>query len=418
MQRKLIIICLILLLALSSLVGYSESENKLENKLYKMSTEYLSSHWNYLVGIENIDLSEYFIDQKRIDYENGRNNHWQKWLAGISNRVLDFKVIYELKDTNRIDKNNIELTIYQEKTIHYELDKQPLQQMCTYHVNLTYDNQLNKWYISSQPYYDDYYEVSDLDRDWIEADKYLDNYFETREKDQGKIMLELKARDEEEALLVHSTEYRTYNREDAVTYALKYTEGYQQVGHEGNCTCKYNNFDFQNFASSYNDCQNFASQCVWRGFGGVEGTTSSLDFPMLYYGLNGCKWYCSKTKYTYTWSHCTYFRNMVKENTSDTSRYGILGKFYENGDPTKSAYMEKGDLVYCKKGHAWVIVKTGSSYEDIYVSAHTYNRRNYRLANWHTASDFEDYNGIWLHIKSWRKPTNWPVEPNNKDDSN
>jgi len=86
--------------------------------------------------------------------------------------------------------------------------------------------------------------------------------------------------------------YRYYNRDNAAAYAYTYTtDSYTE--NSGN-NSNFLNDNFCDYSESGGNCQNFASQCLWAGFGGSDTSDAidSLKFPM---DANGSgdenKWY-------------------------------------------------------------------------------------------------------------------------------
>lgn len=108
-----------------------------------------------------------------------------------------------------------------------------------------------------------------------------------------------------------------------ITYALDYNSNFPSYDNDGG------------------DCQNFGSQCVWYGFGGVNSSTyiNSHSSPMINDGLNSSNsWYHGGTKYdtgtNWAWTGVNYYRNYVRINN------GLTAVEY-NG----VAYARVGDIV-------------------------------------------------------------------------
>lgn len=140
------------------------------------------------------------------------------------------------------------------------------------------------------------------------------------------------------------------------------------------------------------DCQNFASQCIWYGFGGSIGGIESHAFPML------PNWYASiDNGLVYSWTSCSNFRNTaLKTSGSTTGVYGVVWEMDEMSDENSDVYydyvstLDVGDLVHFRwdngDQHAMVVTKvTGTSGsrtpDDIYVSGHTTDEYNRCLAD-------------------------------------
>lgn len=72
---------------------------------------------------------------------------------------------------------------------------------------------------------------------------------------------------------------RAYNVNNAIAYAYTYaTQSY--IGDYNNAS--FLNDNFHDYTYENGNCQNYVSQCIWAGFGGVNTATaiSSLQFPM------------------------------------------------------------------------------------------------------------------------------------------
>ncbi|WP_372998475.1 amidase domain-containing protein [Lutispora sp.] len=171
-----------------------------------------------------------------------------------------------------------------------------------------------------------------------------------------------------------------YTRSSAVSYAKKYAS----------YSTRNKNFWYYN-ATNETDCQNFASQCVWAGFGGVATDSTAINgkaFPMLDNGLSGSRsWYHTSSQYgtptNWSWTSCNGFKNYLAAGGYAVGPYG-----YEyNG----VAYSNLGDVIHVKWDtngirHAMVITgfKSGSTYgsrtrDQIYVSAHSSDHNNVLL---------------------------------------
>ncbi|SHE43321.1 Putative amidase domain-containing protein [Thermoanaerobacter uzonensis DSM 18761] len=165
--------------------------------------------------------------------------------------------------------------------------------------------------------------------------------------------------------------YISYNRGKAAEYAVTYTDNTGT-----NSTANYNKF-FKSFAD--NDCQNFVSQCIWYGFGGVNEPLSinSHDIPMM------IDWWCDSSgasNYSgkWNWTYVPDFYDYVTQNYS-ANGYGVRGLVYD------IKYIQPGDVVYTPS-HVLIVSSindiNGNGYTDwneIYVSAHTKNRLNVNI---------------------------------------
>jgi hypothetical protein len=137
---------------------------------------------------------------------------------------------------------------------------------------------------------------------------------------------------------------------------------------------------------SPNDCQNFASQCIWYGFGGsydANSITSKL-FPMIASGTRA--WYQAGPgggvdSYG-RWWNCENFGDYI--STSGSSVQGPYGWINTNN----LSYAEVGDTIQLYEDgsyyHTYVVDQVSGTSgsrtnSQIWVSAHTSNRKSHRL---------------------------------------
>ena len=157
------------------------------------------------------------------------------------------------------------------------------------------------------------------------------------------------------------------------TYALEYALNY--------------NSDFPTYSGV--DCQNFASQCVWAGFGGgVTPPATISEYPLDNSG--SYTWYCKKgSGVTNSWTSCRNFRNYLIGNTN-ANEYGLNGTVYNQMTSSALLSAKCGDIVYTNGGgHAMVITNApfiqfgqteARTIYTLYVSAHTNDVWNKQLA--------------------------------------
>lgn len=181
--------------------------------------------------------------------------------------------------------------------------------------------------------------------------------------------------------------YVSYDRTRAAQYGTTYTN---------NDGSLYTTTGYNPLFKSYNpsDCQNFVCQCIWYGFGGINDYAhiSAHLFPMVGNGgpLGTWSWWSdgASTVYlpgqTYDWPWV---------NVSDF--YGIAQDQYLNdkigvqATLATSSTVYKGDYVATAGwSHVLIIVNCIDAngnrvydYSEIWVSAHTSNRRNVPLAS-------------------------------------
>ena len=143
------------------------------------------------------------------------------------------------------------------------------------------------------------------------------------------------------------------------------------------------NSNFPSYANDGGDCQNFGSQCIWYGFGGVNSSTyiNSHSTPMIDDGVSSSNsWYHGGTKYdtgsNWAWTGVTYYRDYVRINS------GLTAVEY-NG----VAYARVGDIVQVSWNgnstfnHTYVVTAvTGTlgsrTPSDITICGHTSNQKD------------------------------------------
>ena len=214
----------------------------------------------------------------------------------------------------------------------------------------------------------------------INTNNELENLLAQTEDTSRKYIFDLEEEPTEEADFYEKTNVtkgttHAYNRARAAQYALDYSSSSSGTG-------EYNS----NFPSCTWDCQNFASQCVWYGLGGINepNAISNKNKPMI--TATGRKWYCSsQSSNTSSWTVVGNFRNyVVSESEGEEGIYGIR---YAVGNAEKA---QKGDIIQIRNSsgtwhHSYVINNVTGTYgsrtiSNLYVCAHTTNRKNENLS--------------------------------------
>lgn len=115
-----------------------------------------------------------------------------------------------------------------------------------------------------------------------------------------------------------------YGVSNAVNYALMYTTTIDNPvadgGQGSTSTPTFKNERFKWFGS---DCMNFASQCVWAGFGG----SNNYSHVNNKYGMDtsgAYTWWCTKSSNVNSWSSCSAFNTYIKNSNSSTEK-GLQG---------------------------------------------------------------------------------------------
>lgn len=169
------------------------------------------------------------------------------------------------------------------------------------------------------------------------------------------------------------------NRNAVSTYASTYYQNY--------------NSQFPSWEASNTDCQNFASQCIWAGFGGTAPSSSTYSFPML------PNWHMtSGTGGTASWTSCSTFRsNAFRSSGAESGVYGVCWSMPKKTSGNEDVYedyvstLEVGDIVHFKwngngNQHAMVVVQTtgisgARTPSDIILAGHTTNEYGRSLEN-------------------------------------
>lgn len=175
---------------------------------------------------------------------------------------------------------------------------------------------------------------------------------------------------------------RTYNRSNAIAYAYTYTtSSYNNTPGTGN-NSSFINANFNNYTGMGGNCQNFASQCVWAGFGGVNtvDAVNSHQFPMnsAWYdtksnGLHTASWTCTDDFYSYITSSNS---NIATTIGNVNGSFAYIPLYLLNGavlhvNPNAGGY-----------AHAVIITNaTGSSYSSIEICGNSPMRKGVILSD-------------------------------------
>lgn len=192
-----------------------------------------------------------------------------------------------------------------------------------------------------------------------------------------------------------------YIKENAVNYALMHTTS----GDSSTPTFKNERFPW--FGA---DCMNFASQCVWAGFGGSNSTTDIANgYGMDKVGSNtgNTAWWANNSSGTNSWASCRNFRLYVT-NSASSSDKGLLCDMiptaYNNNTLSFSADDLIGAVLHVEGrsngsavagGHAvFVNNATGNTRDQIYVCAYNSCAKNKLLSTGWPVSSTETTKGI------------------------
>lgn len=111
-----------------------------------------------------------------------------------------------------------------------------------------------------------------------------------------------------------------YNGQDAAAYAYTYSRRSGDAAREA-----FYNPRFYSYAGEGGDCQNFASQCIWAGFGGSEDGSSiqGRNLPMDTAGSS--QWFgraAAGGRYSNSWLSCQSFRQYLTGNRDGSGGSG------------------------------------------------------------------------------------------------
>lgn len=170
----------------------------------------------------------------------------------------------------------------------------------------------------------------------------------------------------------------SYNHNSAAMYSNQYTTS------TGANAKSYYNPNFEDYTGRGGDCMNFASQCMFAGFGGSDDEPiNTTAIPMDHQGAGYYDyWYKDFGTWRGTLSFQAYCdkvnHNLGKPVPTENNLYvdmyttgpGSAGIYnYANRLPGSVVFVYDGEDAY---GHAMVIGKvTGSASSQIFVSAHT-----------------------------------------------
>lgn len=172
---------------------------------------------------------------------------------------------------------------------------------------------------------------------------------------------------------------RTYYPSRAVYYAQTHTSDLAGKA--------YYNLLFLDFWDEFADCQNFVSQCIWYGLQGIneEEYIENHSVPMIDDGVPGpgeFTWWADSTTMASsgTWTLVMNFISMITNNKT-FNRVGV------QGTRISCAWADEGDMAaYLGAPHIMLITAIYeydgdgmTDYNEIYISAHTTNRRNFPL---------------------------------------
>lgn len=197
----------------------------------------------------------------------------------------------------------------------------------------------------------------------------------------------------------------TYNKANAVNYAGVYST---DADNDKTTPPTFRNTDFPWFSSN---CINFASQCVWAGFGGSNSRTDIGNK----YGMDNTgsyTWWANNATSTPSWYSCRAFREYVANSKSVTEKglkcdtgttaYNSNQLPFTASDLIGSVLHVKGKNNNGQPGeycHAvFVNNATGSTRDKIYYTAYSNCRKNGLLSLYFPSSNSNTLNGIYVIV--------------------
>lgn len=314
---------------------------------------------------------KYFADKAHFDIE--------------TKKQAKIKILWDKTNTDFLDlevkENSANVTAY--VSYEYQMEDSPKPTFVGTMYTIDINKIKNKWLITkiiSNDAFDQAYSESSIN---LETMLYSNNKDVKEAEDLIKEKQDLVKKNVQAAVLSGYTDI-PYDRNLAVEYATNYASY---------ITRNLNFWYYNDTTKNESDCQCYASQCVWAGFGGVATDSYSINqklFPMCNQEKSGPRsWYQTATRYdtpiNYSWTSCTNFANYLAAGGYDVGPYG-----YEFQGV---AYSHLGDIIHIKwasngRRHAVVVVgfKSGSVYgsrtrDQIYVSAHTGDCNNELLTS-------------------------------------
>lgn len=319
--------------------------------------------------------------EKNIDYLKDKNTYWQYVRKAQNIYRTDFNVDYYVQNVD-ISGNSASVTISAMMSFRYTDSKDVSYKEDVFTVKLLETG--GRWVVvdACEP------------QDWFDG-----KYKYSSDFDLGRVLSEYA---EEDPLLTNTdtsmdepNETRSsslsYDADNATAYAYTYT-----TSGSANPTSFYNS-NFQSFSGA--DCMNFASQCVWAGFGGNNNTTSINNHEVPMDSSGSYEWYNSQTAsiYTGSWTACRYFREYASYSNSDNSETGLRTVSYPIGEMESfHGYISHlyGSILHVPGsggsdyGHAVFVTDVESSERSgVYYCAHTSMAKDLKVGDsWPTGA--------------------------------
>lgn len=383
-----------------------------EGQIKAAVEEYLSRYANVVYSFEDDDLrigTVAGVDDETV-CSNGRTDEAEVTFAAKASKFAEYANIkadyfkryhqehgiirencrYEY-DYHQISVDNSIATVRVSEFAYFNYEDDPIDSVLESVFNLTLSKKSGNWLISDvfeENWFDAEFSAMDI-QEIKTAVALLDRTEELQTAE------ELSTPDDPEIEITSTSANQRiyYNKANASAYAMTYTTS--------NSSASATSFYNSNFSdwTSYGDCQNFASQCVWAGFYGNNDSTAIYSYavPMdTVGGSDTLTWYGSSVQWneTSTWRGCDMFRNYVIASSSD-SGVGLYGDVYDisaNSGISGVSYSTLVGAVIQVDGyvngqsaaynHSVVVDSaTGLSRDEIYCCAHTSMAKHVKLSD-------------------------------------
>ncbi|HCJ56956.1 MAG TPA: hypothetical protein DHV55_06080 [Clostridiaceae bacterium] len=362
-KKLVIFILLASCLIFSSQIIYASNDTEnIESIIY----DYFDIKLKSLQQGEVIDFSHLFNleDKKSEDTYNFEHSLLEYEIKAdefLGNHLDRYELELDFRNIE-FEENLVYAEVREEKTYYYQKTGSRAHKLVEYHI-LTLTAEDDRIYIIEDE--SDNEAILDEHGNKIDFSEQIRN-MEAEAKKAEMMYQENQQPEEPITRDVPGDYYISYDRYAAVDYALSHTSNNSDAtDYNPNFKC------FANSSFTAGDCQNFASQCVWAGYGGsdTEDDINNHELPMT------DAWWCDNQGAVTKWTSCSAFHNYITGNT-----YGPRG--------TDIAYRaaNEGDIIHYSGGHVYVITKISDDdgdgvvdWDEIYVSAHTKNRLNSQL---------------------------------------
>lgn len=309
------------------------------------------------------------VQDKTIVYRNSTNEYLYKIHEALKTPVkwddLSFKNF-----TVKVDGNTATATVVEDYKYFLDDEFQTVSNRVKEYT-ITLENTVGAWNVTSVKTNDPEETKSDFSYTPIDVDKAVSSVLTDKATAQANTL---------------SEQTKTVSSNYSVSSTGLYTWGYNRSAAASYAASWYYRVNSLFGENSGEDCQNFASQCVWAGFGG----SSPSAYPAVT-GTNGGSssriwrhnYYYSTSPYWlgWTWDNVSGFASMV--NSESYYSVGPMGTRYlgnllyaDIGDVIDYTYYEDGTPTYSNLGHAMVVTNaSGSSgYRSrysLYIAAHS-----------------------------------------------